>query len=216
MSIPVLTLPQQGEILTRPRREGCYDTEGYAGGSAIPARLSIFSNVSAFSPGAGTMGLTKTKYRDHNFENSGGSLWKGSTLHWYGLKIKFRPLGAVMGGAAAVAVWDQIRRIRESTWFTFYFGSMPYISAQTWQVPQGTGFGDAFITHNATTMIGTTHADLDRANHYDITLSGTPTTIGELEPFHMDIEASGVLPTPTLDIYLTPVLVGIFLKGITG
>lgn len=213
MSIPVVTMPQQGPIATRPRREGIYDSEGWANGSAITAKLTIFRSSTSF---AVTLGLTKTKGRDHNMDGPGGQLSKGQALHWYVLCNKIRPLAANLQGATIPLVWDVVRRIRESTWCTFYFGNTPYLVLQTWMIPEGCGVTGGFTNHNAITLVSQSQAELDRQNGYDVTLNGMPQEITQLESFSMDVEASGVTPTSTVDLYVTTYLKGVLLKGLVG
>lgn len=214
MPIPIVSIPKQGPIATRPRRESIYDTEGWDSAGAIDSKITIFRNSTSFSNT--TVALTKQKGRDHNLDGLGGQLPKGQMFHWYGVCNKLRVLNGNLFGAAAAVWFDVARRIRESTWWTFYFGtSNAYISVQTWQIPQGADIIGAFTTHTAVTMIGQGQ-DADRNNNYDVTLNGVPTEIGELESFSVDIEASGVTPTPTLDTFDTVVLKGILFKGIQG
>ena len=214
MSIPVVSIPQQGPIATRPRRDGIYDTEGWDDGGAIDAKVTVFRSATSFSNT--DLGLTKTKGRDHNFDNNGGQLPKGQALHWYVLANKIRPTAANLGGAAVAVVWDVIRRIREVTWLTFRFGDTPYLVLQTWQVPECVGVGRGYTTHNAVTLVGQSQSEHDRRNGYDVTLSGMPVEITALESFSADIEASGVTPTPTVDLYDTVYLKGVLLKGLQG
>ena len=216
MPIPIVTMPQQGPVAGRPRREALYDTEGWVGGSAIGAKITIFRNATAFTPPSGTLGLSKTKGRDHNFDNNGGQLAKNQMLHWYSWTQKIRSLAAVLTGAAVQGQFDLIRRISEGTWSTFKFGGVPYISVPTYQIPFGVGHGRVHTTHNAQTVMNPAPQELERLNAYDVSLAGLPVEIGEQETFSEEIESNGVTPTPAVDTYSTSSLRGVFLKGIQG
>lgn len=217
MPIPIVTIPKQGPIATRPRRESLYDTELWtAAGGAIAAKRSLYVNANAFVQ---TTALSKIKGRDHNMDGANGLLPKGQMFHWYGWRLKIRPMNrnlASENDGAILAVFDVIRRIKEATWTTFYFGSSSlYLQLQTWQLPGGTGYPNCQHNQNATTYVGN-NQDLDRMNNYDITLNGVPTEIGELEAYQVDIESNGVTPTPTTDLYPTCQLIGMLFKGIQG
>lgn len=212
--IPVVTIPQQGPIATRPRRMGLYDTEGWDDGSAIDAKITIYKDVSRFANA--DLGLTKQYGRDHNFDGSGGQMPKGQMLHWYSWTMKCRTVAAVKTGAAFQDVWDVIRRIRESTWCTFFFGRTPYLTLPHVCIPQGVGLEMPQGTSTAQTWVSPAVAELDRQNGYDVTLNDLPVAIGPLETFSVEVEAIGVTPTPTVDLYVTSTLRGVFLKGFQG
>lgn len=221
MPIPIVTIPKQGPIATRPRREALFDTEGWpsTGGNTISAKKSLFVNATSF---AQTMGLSKIKGRDHNMDGMNGLLPKGQMFHWYGWRLKIRPMSTPMAPTSSttpMSVFDIIRQIKETTWSSFYFGSSSlYLQLQTWQLPGGTGYPDCQHNQNATTYVGN-NQDLDRMNNSDITLNGVPTEIGELEAYQVDIESnlpSGTTIVPPVDLYPSIQLIGMLFKGIQG
>jgi hypothetical protein len=57
----------------------------------------------------------------------------------------------------------------------------------------------------------------DRTGRYDVTVDGFPTTITEQEQYQADLVAdSGLVPTPSLDVYHSLFLCGTYLMGIRG
>ena len=214
--VPILTIPESGPILARPRKEGVYDTEGWSSSGAVAAKISIFRDSTRFVEA--NLDLTKRNPRDTNMDQQIG-LAGGQHLHWYYTKNKIRPLGHNLFNANYITVLDEIRRIRESNWFTFYFGGSgkgQLFTVQLWQVPEGSGTPRPFTTNNATTCIDGSQAELDRANVYDVTMNGVPVEIVQEETFSVDIENNGVSVTPTVDLYDTVILGGYFLRGIQG
>lgn len=238
MSIPVVSIPKQGPIATRPRREQIWDTEGCPGNTAVKSLVTVFKSASNFnssSVGATTMALAKVKPRDTNME-ADGQLPKGTMFHYYGHRLKFRPLNqnvavqnAIAGIAAQQAIFatvEAIRLLRETTTIAFRFGSSNiFWWAPAYMVPAGA----SQYTHtvgNTTDILfyNPEQQDVTRLNSYDVTLNGLPTEIIEQESFAVDHQAydgtSGatfVIPTATTgDIYFTDVLTGVLFRGIQG
>lgn len=219
MSFPIVSIPRQGPIATRPRREQLWDTEGYADATAVPARLEIYRNTATYASTALGIGTAKVKGIDHNLDSRGGQLPKGQAMHVYGWALRHYANNGNTFGAAAVVVWDEIRRIRELTWASWLFSnSSVYITVPTNQIPAGCAETTGrFTTHNATTIIGE-DSDAQRSNIYDVTMNGVPTELCELETFSVLVEAGGdiTMPSPTQDIFVTNVFKGILFKGIQG
>ena len=224
MAIPVIAIPDQGKILARPRFEPIYDTEGWndnttIGAASNPANLTLYKNSTAFANTG--LGLTKQKKRDVNLDAVSG-LTVGQSFQWYALALTLESMDQSQATVAAV-FFDQIRKLREDSWTTFYFTQrQPYFTVQSWQIPSRIS-NPAFSTLNNINIVGSA-CDQSRQNTYDVTLGGEPVEFGQLEAWTLDVEPSGTLQvsvggaaiTPTLDIYVRAVMTGIFLRGIQG
>lgn len=229
MSIPVVSIPKQGPIATRPRREQVYDTEGYPGNTATKAVVTVFKSASNFNSsqnGATGMALSKVKPRDTNMD-ADGQLAKGTMFHYYGHRLKFRPLNQDQSAQPVTnvvqATIEAIRVLRETTTLAFRFGSSNiFWWAPAFLVPAGVSqfcnpagnFLDMFLYNPE-------QQDVTRCNSYDVTLNGLPTEITEQESFAVDHTTyDGTQPTiPTAttgDIYFQDVLTGVLFRGIQG
>lgn len=216
MSIPVVSLPDQGPIATRPRRQGAYDTEAY-NDAAVPAKVTLFRNFTAFQEA--NVSLTKTYGRDVNLQGPGGSLAKGDYLHWYATNLMFSVRGANLTTAANAVSFEEMVRLRMLLWHTFSFGETPYIRCQADEIPQGFGVGTVQTTHPTITVYAPATGRLTRQNAYDVTINGFPVEISDLESFKVDLETTTAAPaalTPTNEIFVTNYLRGTYLKGIRG
>lgn len=217
MPIPVVSIPQVGPIATRPRRESIYDTEGWNSGSVVSGKITVFRNATNFANTS--LALSKKKGRDVNIDGAGGQLPKGQMFHMYGITNKIRPYNVPLFTQAPIATIDVMRQIRETMWWSFYFGSSArYVTVPLWQIPEGSSFVGMYTQWNNSTVVGPPQ-DLERINNFDMTLNGVPTEIGELESFFVDIEsnyAGTTGPTPAVDLYNSVVLKGILFRGIQG
>lgn len=213
--IPVVTIPDTGPILARPRKEAVYDTEGYNAGTASAAKITVFRDSTRFANSS--LGLAKKNPRDTNMDAQVG-LAKGQHLHWYFTKLKYRTIAANKYASVYLTNLDEVRRLREVSWFSFYFGTTGkglLFSCQCWQIPDGVGVPMPNTSYNATNVIAPTAQALSRDNVYDVTMNNVPVDITEEEVFTADIETNGVTVTPTTnDVYVSGVLGGYFLRGI--
>lgn len=208
MAIPVLALPDQGQILARPRFEPVYDTEGYDDGANVASLLTIFKNSAAFANTS--LGLTKQKYRDVNLDQTSG-MSVGQSFQAYAMSIWCRPMNTNLL-PVDVAIFDQIRRIRENTWTTLFLQQRtPYITVQTWQIPARVDVMP-YTTQNARTLVGPAQYQ-SRENCYDVTFADQPLEFGQLEAWTMEVAQSGLTLTPNVDLYVRGELIGIFLRG---
>ena len=229
MSIPVVSIPQSGPIATRPRREQLWDTEGYPGNVAIKALVTNFKSAASFASstnGATTMALSKVKPRDTNME-ADGQLPKGTMFHFYGHRLKFRPLNQNQAINPVIneqqATNEAIRILRECTTVSFRFGSSNvFYWAPAYQVPAGVSqFTNQIGTFLDQMYYNPEQQEVSRLNSYDVTLNGLPTELVEQESFAVDHTAyDGTLPiiptAATGDIYFTDVLIGVLFRGIQG
>ena len=217
MPIPVVTLPDRGQIQTFPRRNGIYDTEAYNDAVAVPAKLTLFQNFTAFQ--VANISLTKTFGRDTNMNGPGGSLAKGDYMHWYAINLPFSARGANLTTSANAVVFEEIARLRMLLWFTFRFGETPFVRCQADEVPQGVGVPRVMTTHPTTTVFAVENTKCDRDAYYDVTTNGWPTEITDLETFGVDLETTTAAPaafTPTVELFPSCYLQGTWLKGIRG
>jgi hypothetical protein len=216
MSIPIITIPEQGKILSRPRFEPLYDSEGWDDGSAIDPVINIFKDSTAFANT--NLGATKTYGRDVNLDAVSG-LSIGQSFQFYGLSKKIRTYETTAGQAVTAAnvgtIRDQIRQINESTWLTFYFQDRkPFFTVQNWQVPFCVD-ETYFTTSTGVTVEGPSQVQ-SREERYDVTIGDAPVEFGQLESWLVSVFSQGVAPTPTVDYYVQIVMKGIFLRGIQG
>ena len=228
MSIAVTPIPAIGSVATRPRKESLFDTEGQNNGVAIGAQLTLFQNFTTFA----TAGLAQTKTfgRDTNLTGAGGQLPKAHHFLWYGLRHKIRALTADLGLEANFGIGEEMNRIRELGSLQFIYGTTPYLITQLDEHPSGVG--PQYVNIVGALAAGATAANAAfslpngvpvRSNYYDVSVvdkntgMASPQEISEVESFKVQLDfAADTLPTPTVELYHTSVLVGVYLKGITG
>lgn len=245
MPIPIVTIPDKGKIATRPRRQAIWDTEGDPSGAAIPTKLTFHRSYTAFQATGLTLGKVKGRdtsqegapgqiptgdvfhwyamilpsfIRNEGYLNGTGATGTG-------------PTAAAVNAAAIAArgVLNEIKRLRTCRAFVFRFSNTPFIQGQQDECPAGAG-----VIETATSVQGGTAAapvpDLlyltgdsvsqsraERVGRYDVTIDGFPTTITEQENYALDLLAdSGLVPTPSLDVYHSLFLLGTYLMGIRG
>ncbi len=215
MPIQVSNLPTAGQIATRPRKEGVYDTEGYNGAAASPATLSLFIDARSFADTGLDAGTTKTLGLHTNLTGRGGQLPRGYHFYWYGIRGKVSYGVANLTTAANAVVLDEHRRMRDNSHIEFKFGTTPYIFAPFDEVPSGVGFGSVSTTHSATTVWPNSWGVPHRSNQYDVAVGQRPQELIEIEAFQVDFNRNEAL-TPTIDTYIQIYLTGVLLKGITG
>lgn len=215
MGIPIVSIPEQGSIATRPRRQPIYDTEADNNATAIPSRLTIFRSATAFQ--VANIGTTKTKGIDTNLDAPGGQLSKGDYHHWYSLTLPVGVRNINLTTAANAVQFEEILRVKAARWFKFRFSETPYIYAQLAEIPAGTGIDYVQTTHDAVTVYAVKQGRLARENRYDVTLDGLPVEITDQETFAADLESdSSLQPSPTNELFWTCFLWGTLLKGIRG
>jgi hypothetical protein len=208
----VVPIPAVGAVGSRPRKEPIYDTDGWAGGAAQPAQLALFTNFAGFNTAG--LGLAKAFGRDTNLQGQNG-LPAAHHMYWYGLRCKIRTLNANLTTAANVVVPEQINRSRELSFLQFRFASSELITIQADESPSGTGPQFINTTHTAATVLSLPSGVPTRGNAKDVTISGRPVEIVALEAFQVLIGTPAGF-TPLVDLYVSVILEGLLLRGITG
>lgn len=201
-----------GAVGSRPRKEPIYDSEGWAPATPQPAQITTFVNFSGFNTAG--LSLAKAFGRDTNLQGQNG-LPAAHHHYWYGLRIKIRSLDADLSDAANVGVFEEINRVRELSFTQFRFASSELITVQCDECPNGTGPQFAQTTHAGTTILSLPSGVPTRGNAKDVTISGRPVEIVALEAFRVVIGTPAGI-TPTVSLYVTVVLEGLLLRGITG
>jgi len=212
VSMRVVPIPAVGAVGSRPRKEPIYDTEGWTGGAAMPAQLATFVSFNAFNSAG--LGLAKAFGRDTNLQGQNG-LPAAHHHYWYSLRAKIRTLNAVLSTAANVVVPEQINRARELSFLQFRFASSELITVQMDECPNGTGPQFIQTTHTNATVLSLPSGVPSRGNGKDVTISGRPVEIVALEAFQVLIGTPGGF-TPLVDLYVSIILEGLLLRGITG
>lgn len=211
MALRVVPIPAVGAVGSRPRKEPLYDTEGWNAGVAMPAQIALFTNFGQFN----TAGLIAKAFgRDTNLQGQQG-LPAAHHHYWYAWRMKIRTLNAVLSTAANVVVPEEINRARELSHVTFRFSASELITCQADELPNGTGPAYINTTHANATVMSLPSGVPDRKNAKDVTISGRPIEIIALEAFRINVQTALGF-TPTVDLFVTLVLEGLLLRGLTG
>jgi|GEM_PF-4793341 len=136
-------------------------------------------------------------------------------MYWYGLRAKIRTLNADLSLPANVVVSEEINRARELSFLQFRFASSELITVQMDECPNGTGPQTTFTTHTGATVFSLPSGVPTRGNAKDVTISGRPVEIVALEAFQVLVGTPAGF-TPTVDLYVSIILEGLLLRGITG
>jgi hypothetical protein len=212
MAMRVVPIPAVGAVGSRPRKEPIYDTDGWAGGAPMPAQLATFTNFAAFNTAG--LGLAKAYGRDTNLQGQNG-LPAATHHYWYGLRAKIRTMNANLTTAPNAVVPEQINRARELSYLQFRFASSELITIQFDEAPSGCGPAYIQTTHAASTVLSLPSGVPTRGNAKDVTISGRPVEIVALEAFQVLIGTPAGF-TPLVDLYVSIILEGLLLRGITG
>lgn len=225
MPIPVVALDQQQTILARPRNAPIYDTEGMNDATAVPSTLSFFVNLATFSVANLSQGPSKVFGRDTNLEGTpGGAIPKGSMFLWYDLTtpVSWRQVvisgsGSYLSAAGNVGLFEEVQRIRRALAFTFYFADTPYFSEPLEAIPMGVGVDTVMTTVTGSNVFPIKNGRLHRDNRRRATVAGYPVVLTQNEQFSIDYTSySDFQPTVTAELYWSPTLHGLFLKGLQG
>jgi hypothetical protein len=231
MALKVVPIPAVGAVGSRPRKEPLYDTERYTGGVAPPTSISLFNNFSGFANPLGALlvgpavggTLTKTFSRDTNLSGQQG-LPAAHHHYWFAMRCKIRSMECDLSQATAARVPEQINRLRELSAVQFRFASSELFNCQLDEIPSGTGPQHIATTHTGVTAMSLPSGIPSRNNAKDVTISGKPVEIVALESFRVDIltgqagadPLTGIPFALITDLYLSVILEGLLLRGITG
>lgn len=218
MPIPVITLQSDQDIVANPRRQAIYDTEGDNDATAIALKLTCFSNLNQFSVASLSYGPAKVYGRDTNLENTGGgSIPKGSMMLGYDLTIPLSVRTSDLSATAGQGIFQELWQIRKARWATFRFGETPYFRESLEDIPAGWGVKDVTTTCAAALVTDIGSGRLSRFNRRSLLVNDYPIMITQNEQFAIDLErGSDFSVTPTYEVYYTPHIHGIYLRGITG
>lgn len=151
MSAPVLAVPMGGPIASRPRRENVFDKEFLfplvLGGTAHTLRF--FQNTTQFTDTdlAGIVG--KPAGTTNMLAN--GSFPRGNYFRCFGLQSYVSPGQST---ASSAAILDDVRKIIDTGYIQFLFGSTPYMDIPFHRVPFGTGLTGPVSTAQVATTFG--------------------------------------------------------------
>lgn len=212
MAMRVVPIPAVGAVGSRPRKEPVFDSEGLAPATPMAAQINLFTNFSSFNTAG--LSLAKAFGRDTNLQGQNG-LPAAHHHYWYGLRLKIRSLDADLCTSANVCVSEEINRIRELSFVQFRFASSELITVQADETPSGVGPANTFTTHSAATVFSLPSGVPSRGNAKDVTISGRPVEIVALEAFRVVLGTPAGI-TPTVSLYITAILEGLLLRGITG
>lgn len=214
--IQLVPLPAQGTVAGRPRKESVYDTDCWITGAAIPAQITLFQNFSAFSVVPPSL-LTKQFGRDTNLRGSGSSgLPQATHFFWYAWRCKVRAMGSNLGTAANVVVSEQILRATVLSYAQFNFQSSTLLTVQLDELPSGTGPAYTNTTQNVATVFSLPNGVPDRRIGKDVTVMGRPIELNALEAFTVPVFTPQGGFTPTAELYVTMVLDGVLLRGLSS
>lgn len=215
MSIQVAQMPALGAVAGRPRKESLYDTDGYAAAAAAPpAQVRLFSNFAAFVVPA--LAIVKQPDRDTNLRGA-GNLPRAQHFLLYGAQHRIHAMGANLAALASVGFFELASRARDISAWQFTFSNTPYVTAQLRDIPSNVS-QQVFTTHGGTTVISDCNGEAGR-RHYDLTVSGQPQSLTELETFSVTVitpAALAFLAPAGIDMFQTALLRGVNIKGISG
>lgn len=178
----------------------------------MPSQIATFVNFSTFNTAG--LGLSKAFGRDTNLQGQNG-LPAAHHHYWYGLRSKIRTLNADLSTEANVVVSEETNRLRQLAFLQFRFASSELLTVQFDECPDGTGPQFVNTTHTGATVFSLPSGVPSRNNAKDVTISGRPVEIVALEAFQVLIGIPSGF-TPTVDFYVSVILEGLLLRGITG
>ncbi|MCC6752043.1 MAG: hypothetical protein IT371_30605 [Deltaproteobacteria bacterium] len=213
--IQLVPLPSQGTVAGRPRKESVYDTDVYLAATAMPQQILLFNNFAAFSvaPALGP----KQFGRDTNLRGTGtGGLPQATHLFWYSWRLKCRSLGTNLNQPANAVVPEQMNRWRELGYAQFAFQTSVLITTQLDELPSGAGPQSIFTTVTNTTMPSLPSGIPSKREGKDVTIMGRPVELNALEAFNVPVFVPQGGFAPQVDLYITAVLDGVLLRGLSA
>lgn len=149
MSAPVVSVPQGGQVLSRPRKEGLFDSEKILAASTTQTLYTFFLSTRTFSDSNASG--TKIFQYDTNLIGNGGSIPRGHYLRVFGVQLYLTRRD--VQNLTAQALDDKRKIIDSSTW-RLLLGSTPYMDVPTNKIPSGTGMTGAVATTENNLTIG--------------------------------------------------------------
>lgn len=166
MAAPLALVPQTGRILSRPRREGLYDTENFLAASTTVTDYRFFESTRQFTDDSAG---NKVAELDTNLVGSGGAVTKGHYLRVFGVNLYLTRRGTALLTGAGI---DDKRKIVDASWWQLKLGSTPYLTVPTHRIPAGAGIcGPISTTENAVT-VGDVQQGCTAGAFYDLTTPG--------------------------------------------
>lgn len=221
MPAPILVpMPTQGTVAGRPRKESVYDTEVYPSAAVAARQVSLFANLGAFATAPVSTALTKQFGRDTNLRGtSAGGLPAAAHFFWYAWRHKYRAMGTNLNTEANAVTFEQINRLRELCFIQFNFQTSNLMTLQADELPSGVGSQFVATTYTEATVLSLPNGVPDRKNAKDMLIMGRPIELGQNEQFTVDVffpQTPTAGMTPTNDIFMTTVLDGILLRGLSS
>lgn len=215
----VVAIPTPGTVGGRPRKEPLVDTEVIKGNTTVPTEVLIFQNFAQFrvAPADTNIAQAKEQGRDTNLQGGQSGLPQSTAFYLFQWRLKIRTYGIDLTNVSYIDVSDQIRRLRQLSSVTFRFSQTDLIMLQADELPDGVGPITHHSNHPGAVSFGLVNGVPHRGNAKDVTVSGKPVGINALEQFRIvwrTPTAAGM--TPTIDYFITPVLEGLLVRGITG
>ena len=137
-------------------------------------------------------------------------------MYWFGIRQRIAALAGNLTTLANAVVFEEMNRLRELTGFEFRFGTTPYITCQMTEVPCGMPL-NVQTTQPSATVFTSSNPAADRRNIYDVSIDRLPIEITEIESIEVRLTPqAATVPSPTVELYITTILVGTLLKGLAG
>lgn len=214
--MPLVAMPTPGVVGGRPRKQPLVDTEVLAGATAVPTSINLYANFSQFRVAPTNANVTQTKQvpRDCNLNSSGGgTLPQSSYFYCYRWRMVIKPYLTALNTSANCVVYEEIQRLRFIGGVTFNFQQAQFIQMPLDELPSGVGSEFGATTLNAVNLPSLVNGAAGDGK--DMTVSGRPMGIEALQQFGVNVswpQSTGL--TPTVDIFLSNRLDGLFLLGL--
>lgn len=167
MGAPLALVPQQGRILSRPRREGLFDTEPFLAASTTITDYKFFESTRTPSDASAA---AKVSELDTNLIGNGGAVTKGHYLRVFGVNLYLTRRGTARLTSAGM---DDKRKIVDASWWTLQLGSTPYMVVPTHRIPAGScQIGTITTTENALTAGDVQQGSPHGSPYLDLTTPG--------------------------------------------
>lgn len=166
MAAPVTVVPQGGRILSRPRREGMYDTEQFRAASTTVTEYIFLNSTRQFTDSnAGN----KVSELDTNIVGAGGGVTRGYYVRIFGACLYLTRRGTALLTAAGC---DDKRKIVDASWCVLKLGQTPYMFIPTHRVPAGARMSGQISTTENNLTAGDVQQEVPGASFLDLTTPG--------------------------------------------